>query len=331
MISFTCNICGSANALEEIPWEAPTCRSCGSNVRMRALIYMLSVELFGAARVLPDFPKDKNIRGFGLSDALLYATPLAQKVDYTNTFYDRQPYVDITQPHPEQYGTYDFIVSSDVFEHVAPPVERAFEEAFRLLKPHGVLCITVPSSAADEDTVEYYPELHEYSIVELGGEHVLINRKKDKVLEIHQNLEFHGGIGATLVMRQFSQWDLAGKLRGSGFTQVVYQTESVAPFGIVLVGNWSLPLVARKLARAPGAAPVAMPVLESPPRVPETPPAPEPVQAGNPQLENQISRLHNEKAALERRLATLENKLNLAADSRWLKLGQRFGLGPKLR
>jgi len=58
----------------------------------------------------------------------------------------RQPYLDITQPHPDQYGTYDFILSSDVFEHVAIPVERAFEEAFRLLKPHGVLCITVPSS-----------------------------------------------------------------------------------------------------------------------------------------------------------------------------------------
>lgn len=336
MIPFTCNICGTANALEEIPWEEPTCSGCGSNVRMRALIYMLSIELFGAARMLPEFPKDKKIRGFGLSDALLYATPLGEKVDYTNTFYDRQPYLDITQPHPEQYGTYDFILSSDVFEHVATPVERAFEEAFRLLKPHGVLCITVPSSAADEDTVEYYPDLHEYSIVELGGEHVLINRKKDKALEIHQNLEFHGGIGATLVMRQFSQRDLAGKLRGSGFSEVVYQTESVPPFGIMLVGNWSLPLVARKLARNPDAVPVPMPVLESPPapepvRVLEPPPAPEPPQAGNPQLENQISRLHNEKAALERRLATLENRLNLAAESRWLKLGQRLGFGPKLR
>ncbi len=227
MISFTCNICGTGNALEEIPWEEPTCSGCGSNVRMRALIYMLSIELFGAARTLPEFPKDKKIRGFGLSDALLYATPLEEKFDYTNTYYDRQPYLDITQPHPEQYGTYDFILSSDVFEHVAIPVERAFEEAFRLLKPHGVLCITVPSSAADEDTVEYYPDLHEYSIVELGGEHVLVNRKKDRTLEVHQNLEFHGGIGATLVMRQFSQRDMAGKLRGSGFAQVEYQTESV--------------------------------------------------------------------------------------------------------
>ena len=332
MISFTCNICGSANALEEIPWEAPTCRSCGSNVRMRALIYMLSVELFGAARVLPDFPKDKNIRGFGLSDALLYATPLAQKVDYTNTFYDRQPYVDITQPHPEQYGTYDFIVSSDVFEHVAPPVERAFEEAFRLLKPHGVLCITVPSSAADEDTVEYYPELHEYSIVELGGEHVLINRKKDKVLEIHQNLEFHGGIGATLVMRQFSQKDLARKLRNSGFSEVVYQSESVVPFGIMLVGNWSLPLVARKQKFAGIPPAVPPPAAEATSRTePQAPPAPDPAPDGNPQLENQISRLHNEKAALERRVAALESQLRMAAESRWLHLGRRLGLGPKLR
>ena len=339
MISFTCNICGTGNALEEIPWEEPTCSGCGSNVRMRALIYMLSIELFGAARTLPEFPKDKKIRGFGLSDALLYATPLEEKFDYTNTYYDRQPYLDITQPHPEQYGTYDFILSSDVFEHVAIPVERAFEEAFRLLKPHGVLCITVPSSAADEDTVEYYPNLHEYSIVELGGEHVLVNRKKDRTLEVHQNLEFHGGIGATLVMRQFSQRDMAGKLRGAGFAQVEYQTESVPQFGIVLVGNWSLPLVARKVARAPGAVPMynppraAMPVWEAPAAVQETPAAvaAEAEQAGNPQLENQISRLHNEKAALERRLATLENRLNLAADSRWLKLGQKLGLGPKLR
>ncbi len=61
-----------------------------------------------------------------------------------------------------------------------------------------------------------------------GEEHVLVNRKKDKTLEVHQNLEFHGGIGATLVMRQFSQRDMAGKLRGSGYAQVEYLTESGA-------------------------------------------------------------------------------------------------------
>ena len=73
-----------------------------------------------------------------------------------------------------------------------------------MLKPYGFLCITVPSVPGDVDTVEYYPDLHAYSIVELGGEHVLINRKRDGTIEVHQNLEFHGGPGATLVMRQFS-------------------------------------------------------------------------------------------------------------------------------
>jgi len=90
----------------------------------------------------------------------------------------------------------------------------------------------------------------------------------------------------------------------------------------VLVGNWSLPLVARKVAREAGAFPCmtapggdagvgsAVAVQEQ-----EAAVAAEAVQAGNPQLENQISRLHNEKAALERRVAALESQLRMAADS----------------
>ena len=323
MISFSCNICGTPNTLEQVPWEPSTCSSCGSNVRMRALIYLLSLELFGSALPLPEFPKDKRIKGFGLSDDLLYATPLAEKVDYTNTFYDRKPYLDITEPHADQYGTYDFILSSDVFEHVAPPVERAFEEVFRLLKPHGFLCVTVPSSAADEDTIEYYPNLHEYSIVELGGEHVLVNRKPDRSIETYRDLQFHGGIGATLVMRQFSQRDLARQLRDSGFSEVTFQADPVERFGIVFEGPWGRPLVARK--QQFGAIRPAAPVRE-----PESATVPPPPTA-NPELASQMSRLHNEKAALERTVAALESQLRVAADSRWLKLGQRLGLGPKLR
>jgi SAM-dependent methyltransferase len=289
---------------------------------MRALIYLLSIELYGEPRPLSEFPKNKNIKGFGLTDDLLYAIPLVEKFDYVNTFYDRQPYFDMTEPHPERYGTYDFILSSDVFEHVAPPVERAFEEAGRLLKPNGFLCITVPSSADDEDTVEYYPDLHEYSIVELGGEHVLINRKRDKTLVIHRDLEFHGGVGATLVMRLFSQRDLARKLQGCGFSEVVYQTESVEPHGIIIVGSWSRPLVARKER-------YTLPPAEAEKPAPGR--ATDIVPEANLAPDTSTSQLDEEKAELERRVLALESKLRLAADSRWLKLGRRFGLGPKLR
>ena len=206
---------------------------------------MLSTELFGSSIPLPEFPKLAAIRGIGLSDQKSYAAPLAEKFDYTNTYYDREPRLDITEPHPERHGSYDFILSSDVFEHIAVPVERAFEEACKLLKPHGVLCLTTPSSL-EENTVEHYPDLHEYSIADLAGSLVLINRKRDGTFEIRDNLRFHGGVGATLEMRLFSQKDLERKLLAAGFETVVFQTEAAPEFGIAFEGGWSLPLVARK-------------------------------------------------------------------------------------
>jgi len=322
MITFTCNLCGISNTVEAIPWEAPTCSNCGSNVRMRAIIYMLAMELFGEARLLPEFPRCDTVKGFGMSDAQCYSTLLSEKVNYTNTFYDREPYLDITESHSDQHGSYDFILSSDVFEHVAPPIERAFEEAFRLLKPHGVLCITVPSVIADQ-TVEHYPDLNQYTVIELAGEHVLINRKKDRTLEVHDNLVFHGGIGATLEMRLFAQADLVRKLRDAGFSDVVLQMEPVERFGIVFDGPWSRPLVARKQPFPKITAPARQQKSETAPRAERQP---EPA----PGADTRIAHLYQEKAALEDRLEKVETQLRLAAGSRWLKLGRKMGLGPNL-
>ncbi len=244
-VSFVCNICGRNNTVEALTHETPTCSGCDSNVRLRALVYMLSMELFGQALLLPEFPYLPAVKGLGLSDQFSYSRILAGKFDYTNTFYDREPRIDITEPHPDKHGTYDFILSSDVFEHIAVPVERAFDEVSKLLKPHGVLCLTTPSSL-DEHTLEHFPELNEYSIASLGGGLVLINRKKDGTLEIRDGLVFHGGVGATLEMRLFSQKDLERTLLGAGFASVEFLTGAVERFGIVFEGKWSLPLAARK-------------------------------------------------------------------------------------
>jgi SAM-dependent methyltransferase len=251
MVSFTCNICGRENTVETLRQEESSCGECGSNVRLRGLVHMLSIELFASSIPLPEFPRLRAIRGVGLSDQRSYAAPLAAKFDYTNTYYDREPRLDITEPHPDRHGSYDFILSSDVFEHIAVPVERAFEEACKLLKPHGVLCLTTPSSL-EENTVEHYPDLHEYSIADLAGSLVLINRKRDGTLQIRDSLRFHGGVGTTLEMRLFSQRDLERKLLAAGFETVVFQGEPVPRFGIVFEGKWSLPLVARKRAFAFG-------------------------------------------------------------------------------
>ena len=73
----------------------------------------------------------KAIRGLGMSDKECYNGLLAEKFDYTNTFYDREPRLDFTESHPELAGQYDFILSADVLEHIAPPVQRALEETRR--------------------------------------------------------------------------------------------------------------------------------------------------------------------------------------------------------
>src|SRR5262249_62318093 len=92
-VAFACNICGTWNEVEHFATEPATC-SCGSNVRLRALIHLLSIELFGQSIPLPEFPRMKSIRGLGMSDKECYARLLAEKFDYTNTFYDREPRFD---------------------------------------------------------------------------------------------------------------------------------------------------------------------------------------------------------------------------------------------
>src|SRR5258705_8594094 len=125
MVSFTCNVCGSYNEIEQFASEPATC-ACGSNVRLRALIHLLSIELFGRSIPLPEFPRMKDIRGLGMPDKECCAQLLAEKFDYTNTFYDREPRFDSTQADESLWGRYDFILSADVLEHVGPPIERTF-------------------------------------------------------------------------------------------------------------------------------------------------------------------------------------------------------------
>ena len=64
LVHFTCNICGQQNAQPKSlvsNREAASCQHCHSSLRMRSLIYALSMSLFDEALLLPDFPKDKKL------------------------------------------------------------------------------------------------------------------------------------------------------------------------------------------------------------------------------------------------------------------------------
>ena len=145
VLKFVCNICGQSNQTDMnfISREAPSCSNCGSTVRMRGMIHALSIALFGEPMPLPDFPTDKSLTGIGMSDWVGYANRLEKKLKYQNTFYHQEPKLDIME-EPATFDEYDFIFSSDVFEHVPPPALRAFENCHSLLKSDGSLVFSVP-------------------------------------------------------------------------------------------------------------------------------------------------------------------------------------------
>jgi SAM-dependent methyltransferase len=213
-----CNICGAS--CEPGHWQRVSCSNpdCNSTARTRAVIHVLSHALFGESLPISDFPERPDLRGIGMSD-WGYDWRLAEKLGYQNTFYDEEPRLDITAPPQELLETLDFVISSDVFEHVPPPVQRAFDGAVSLLRPGGVFVLTVPYSAEGE-TREHFPNLAEWEIVQFKGARILVNHTATGEWEVYDDLHFHGGPGLTLEMRHFSRPDLIRRMREAGFDEV---------------------------------------------------------------------------------------------------------------
>jgi SAM-dependent methyltransferase len=226
--------------------ETKSCETCASSARIRAVVRVLSLSLFAKNLILPDFPRNRSIRGLGMSDWEGYAVPLADKFSYVNTYYHKAPQLDISAEIPRfLLGAHDFIISSEVFEHVVPPVHRAFENTFKMLKPGGSFILTVPWGN-QADTTEHFPELHEFEITEEDGTYVLRNVTRSGKRQEFRDLVFHNGPGATLEMRVFAGKALTRHLKKAGFEAITVHREADPAHGISWPERWSFPLSARK-------------------------------------------------------------------------------------
>lgn len=248
-VDFLCNVCGRRNhgvPLHQVQdREGQSCAACHASLRMRALMYILGVELFGSPRALPAFPVDKSIRGLGMSDWEGYAKPLAEKLSYVNSFYHAEPRLDIANVADEMLGSYDFLIASDVFEHIPPrELDAAFRNSRGLLRTGGVFIFTVPFVKTGE-TREHFPRLNDFRIEEEGGRRVLRNRTVDGEEESFDDLVFHGGEGMTLEMRMFSEPDLLRRLAAAGFSSAEVRIDHVPRFGILWPIDYAVPIVAR--------------------------------------------------------------------------------------
>ena len=244
---YTCNICGKPAEvhLSSIHREIPSCSTCGSTKRFRTIVHLLSVELFGESIPLPDFPERPEIRGIGMSDWPGYAQILATKMNYTNTFYDQEPILDITKIESHQVNSLDFLISSDVYEHVVPHVSVAFANAFTMLKTGGVFIFTAPYKKIGI-TEEFYPNLYDYNIVEEDSGYVLYNTTRDGNKEVFTDLTFHGGPGVTLAMRMFSEVSLLEEFNKAGFRYIHIANEPCFEHGILWNRVTDLPFLVRK-------------------------------------------------------------------------------------
>jgi SAM-dependent methyltransferase len=251
-LAFRCNVCGVDNELPPSAFarEAGICRHCGSTVRWRAIVHVLSLELLGESLALPDFPLLHEVPGVGLSDWPGYARPLAERLGYTNTFYGRQtPRLDLAAIAPELEGRFDFVIASDVLEHVRPPLSAAFANLRALLRPGGVAVVSVPYEPYGE-LVEHFPDLHTFELVQVEGDQwELRNTTRDGEEQVFRDLKFHGGPGSTLEMRIFTCASLVEGLVRAGFDHVELYDREAPEWGIVWVEDRSFPLAAR---RAPG-------------------------------------------------------------------------------
>ncbi len=249
-LRFRCNICGEHNTaiLDDLQREKPTCTTCGSTARARAIIRALSVELFrGESEALPDWPLWKEVSGLGMTDWEGYAARLAEKFSYTNTFLHKEPWLDVAAEEVPAHWieSCDFVISSEVLEHVLPPVSRAFQNVYNILKPGGVLILTVPYGLMP-DTQEHFSDLYDFQIVEDRGTSVLRNTTREGEVQEFRNLVFHGGPGSTLEMRVFSENALVRLLREAGFEEIKVHRKPDIVHGVWWPEPWSLPISARK-------------------------------------------------------------------------------------
>jgi len=176
--------------------ELPSCSGCGSNVRFRWLAHRLSRELFGRILPLVQFPSDKSIKGIGLTDPDSIARLLTERFTYCNTYLNTEPRLDI-RSDPSPMGELDFLIASEVFEHVEPPVMQAFRNAASLLKQSGVLLLTVPW-VWDGDPKQALPDLYDWKLDREGDRWLVVNRKPNGEIERFYDMVWDDGPGPAL-------------------------------------------------------------------------------------------------------------------------------------
>lgn len=244
--AYICNICGHESILTDD--QRQSCQTCGGSTRMRLMAHGIASGILQSNLPLFQIKDRFNLRGIGLSDWIGYARPLAELCRYRNTFFHKEPKVDICSPPQAEWGKNDFLISSDVFEHTPPPPVTAFQGASKVLKKGGKFLLSVPMSQKSSQTIEHYPRLNRFSVEQRAdGEFVVVNTLPSGRIETYVEPRFHGGPGQTLEMRIFSESHVRDLLKTTGFSEPLCLNRDIPEFGLVGLKGVSTVFLAEKL------------------------------------------------------------------------------------
>ena len=121
--------------------QGKKCNSCGANIRSIALAKAIQ-DFMGTTMVLNEvvnLEMARNLHVLEINEAGTLSPILKRFAHYSFGAY---PEVDIhTLPYED--AKFDLVVHSDTLEHVKNPI-HALSECYRVLKPGGALCFTIP-------------------------------------------------------------------------------------------------------------------------------------------------------------------------------------------
>lgn len=237
-IRFICPICERSTSWARpcMVREAPSCGNCASTTRFRALVVTFLTEVMGSNALPSATVPKRDLCGLGFSDSSAYAQSFDRLTSYENSWFHTEPRRDLTVPDSFQGQQYDYVVCSEVLEHVNRPIERAFDTLFQILRPGGTLLLSVPT--IDGPTVEHFPILtrHELRQDEQGTWVMSGTTATGDHFET-TDLVFHGGPGTTLEFRAFGRRDLQAYLHAAGFVDVRERMEEISHYGIIYEGT----------------------------------------------------------------------------------------------
>ncbi len=202
-----CNICGSDSGFlhpEQLK-EGFICRNCSATSRNRLVMFALGHLLGNGEQPVFDWPARPEVRILEPCPRGPQVAMLRDKFEYITPEFDAEEIARGAPPEkfadvqdlafPDDH--FDFVIASDVFEHVRED-EKGFREIYRTLKPGGVFVMTSPYDHQREKTVE----------------RVQVEGDKDIYLA---EPRYAGGGGVTLDYREYGR-DLLTRLSGVGYT-----------------------------------------------------------------------------------------------------------------